>query len=388
MAKIICQNCKKVYDKPKADNCPNCNSGDLYEYSNSEEYLEKEAPLVIEERKNAGLECLVGGLDCIIINTQSDRQKAAVEELVKYTGLEFAEAFQDTHFRTCVLRAEGSADVLVRSRVDSDNPFAELNLFPKSRHLPDTRIETYVFSTKDLDRYVSIQKSRDVRFLTDNVIDTDNFSFIQTLPSRYTGNSLGFIQWKKGQREYITGEGEPLNWQIEKPAGKHLSNIKELDHTATRVRAEERDAAIIEFMQLTNYNFKFAIYVKSLNSITSVARHPRSGFAMVFTSGISPFVSKETAGPTEMFIHNYGTRVHHMAFRTEHIEDTFSSLKRGGMDFLVGLVGSPDEGLKQTFSAPSENTLLVNEYIYRYRDFDGFFTRSNVTMLTKATEKQ
>jgi hypothetical protein len=145
---------------------------------------------------------------------------------------------------------------------------------------------------------------------------------------------------------------------------------------------------IIEFMQLTNYNFNFAIYVKALNSITSVTRHPESGFAMVFTSGISPFVSKETAGPTEMFIHNYGTRVHHMAFRAEHIEDTFSALKKEGMGFLMGLAGSPDEGLKQTFSAPSENTLLVNEYIYRYGDFDGFFTRSNVTLLTKATEKQ
>jgi hypothetical protein len=58
------------------------------------------------------------------------------------------------------------------------------------------------------------------------------------------------------------------------------------------------------------------------------------------------------------------------------------------MRFLVELVGSPDEGLKQTFTMPSPNTLLVNEYIHRYGDFDGFFTRSNVTLLTKATEKQ
>jgi len=30
----------------------------------------------------------------------------------------------------------------------------------------------------------------------------------------------------------------------------------------------------------------------------------------------------------------------------------------------------------------------VNEYIHRYGDFDGFFTRTNVERLTKATERQ
>ena len=58
------------------------------------------------------------------------------------------------------------------------------------------------------------------------------------------------------------------------------------------------------------------------------------------------------------------------------------------MKFLLPLVGSPEEGLKQILSQPSENTLLVTEYIHRYGDFDGFFTRSNVTKLTAATDKQ
>jgi hypothetical protein len=109
---------------------------------------------------------------------------------------------------------------------------------------------------------------------------------------------------------------------------------------------------------------------------------------MVFTSGISPYISDEESGPTEKFIHNYGTRVHHMAFRTENIEQTYEALRADGMDFLIELVGSPEEGLKQTFTVASESTLLVNEYIHRYGDFDGFFTRSNVTLLTGATDKQ
>ena len=93
-------------------------------------------------------------------------------------------------------------------------------------------------------------------------------------------------------------------------------------------------------------------------------------------------------GPTEKFIQNYGTRVHHMAFRTEQIESTVSSLGKDGMEFLLDIVGSKEEGLKQIFSEPSRNTLIVNEYIHRYGNFDGFFTRSNVEKLTEATGKQ
>ncbi|MBI5000385.1 MAG: hypothetical protein HZB92_02505 [Euryarchaeota archaeon] len=55
---------------------------------------------------------------------------------------------------------------------------------------------------------------------------------------------------------------------------------------------------------------------------------------------------------------------------------------------MNGLVGSEREGLKQTFTKHSANTLIVNEYIHRYGGFDGFFRKSNVTLLTEATGKQ
>jgi 4-hydroxyphenylpyruvate dioxygenase-like putative hemolysin len=286
------------------------------------------------------------------------------------------------------LKAQGSADILVRSRVNGDNPFAPFNAFAKSKHLPNTRLETFVFETEDIEEYFRTQKSRGVRFISDRIIHAHNFSFIQTIPSSLTGGSIGFIQWTGERGNYAGAESQDLSWQTEKPGKDYLKNIKGLDHAATRVRAEDRDAAIIEFMQLTNYDFDFAIYVTLFNSITNVARLSKDDFAMVFTSGISPYTSDQESGPTEKFIHNYGTRVHHMAFHTENIEETFSALKQDGMDFLIDLVGSPDEGLKQTFTVASEHTLLVNEYIHRYGDFDGFFTKSNVTLLTGATDMQ
>ncbi len=390
MVKIICTKSKTVYQTAKKGKCPSGNTGPqhTYEFKNSDRYLKKKIPRVLEERKKAGLERLVGGLECVIINTEPERQKKATEELLRYTGLEFSCAFQDSNFKTCVLKTPGSADFLVRSRILKANPFVKFNQFPKSKILPNTRLETFVFQTNDLEKYVSIQKSRKVKFLTEKIVQTDNYSFIQTQPSFLTGNSIGFIQWKGKKGIYFDSKNQALDWQFDKPQRPYLKNIGFLDHAATRVEAEDRDAAIIEFMELTNYRFDFAIYVKPLNSITNVARLSASDFAMVFTSGISPYVNDQSSGPTEKFMHHYGPRVHHLAFRTQHIEETFAAIKKDGMKFLIELVGSPSKGLKQTFTLPSKQTFLVNEYIHRYGNFDGFFTKSNVTLLTAATDKQ
>jgi len=394
MPKVICAKCMKVHDSTDSTNCPHCHASDeyLYDFQNSDTFLKKEVPRIIQERKELGLEGLVHGLDSVIINTESHLQVPAANELIRSTGLSYAEAFEDDEFKTIVLTHPDSASFLIRSRKQKvkheNNPFFDFNIHPKSEHMPNTRLETYVFKTPDLEKYVHIQKSRGVNFLSDTIIKGKHFSFIQTIPSKYTGNSLGFIQWHSDEKSYLSSSAQSLNIPLKKPNKSFLQNIKQLDHTATRVRAADRDNAIIEFMELTNYNFDFAIYVKLFNSITNVARLSSKDFAMVFTSGVVPYKNDEESGPTEKFIHNYGTRVHHIAFHTENIEETFSQLKQNQMKFLITLVGSEEEGLKQTFTQPSPSTLLVNEYIHRYGDFDGFFTRSNVTKLTEATDKQ
>jgi hypothetical protein len=363
--------------------------------------LRREADRIREQRKRSGFEELVGGLQCIIINTEPEQQLAAVNELIRYSGLKLSEAFQDVGQRTYVLRVPGehrfrSADILIRSRMKGDNPFQKINEAPRSRSLPNTRLESFVFETSDIERYVSLQSQANIEFQGD-IQDLGNCYFIQTTPSQFTGNSLGFIEWKekRGKRGKQGVYSSPLSQSVDfgieatlSSTRSHLANILWLDHAATRVKAQDRNPAILEFMRLTNYDFDFAIYVKGLNSITSVARLSHSDFAMVFTSGIAPYVNREVSGPTEKFISNFGPRVHHIAFQTEEIESTVDALEKDGMKFLLPLVGSPEEGLKQIFSQPSENTLLVTEYIHRYGDFDGFFTRSNVTKLTAATDKQ
>lgn len=367
---------------------PEAQASALEAFENTKEALEQRAREAVEERKCAGLEGLVGGLQCVIINTETDRQADAVKELLRYTNYTCADAFEDERMRTCVLKTPGSADVLITARLDGPSPFAHLNDAPKARHLPNTRFETLVFETADIDAYVELQQKRGTAFMIDEPVRADGFAFIQTPPSRFTGNSLGLVEWTGRAGQYRTPDSQTLDWTFPKPDAPHLKNIKEIDHIATRVAARDRDPAIVEFIELTNYQFDFAIYVKSLNSITNVARNPGHPFAMVFTSGISPYKDDETSGPTEKFVHNYGPRAHHVAFHTEAIDETFRAVREDGLDFLVELVGSREEGLKQAFSAPSPRTLLVNEYIQRYDGFDGFFTKGNVTRLTEATDRQ
>jgi hypothetical protein len=359
--------------------------GDL---SDQERDLEERAFLALDTRRDAGLEGLVGNLDTVIIATEPDRLVPSVYELLRYTGMSCVEAFFEQEFQSYVLSVPGSASVIIRSRDLTENPFIEFNKARMTASLPNTRLETFVFDAKNLHDYFTNQKERGVEFLTSVPVESENYSFIQTVPSRFTGNSLGFIEWYGKARTYVPQRATSIAPDIAKPSYRHLSNISVLDHTATRVRAQDRVAAILEFIALTNYHYDFAVHVKSLNSITSVARRNKDDFAMVFTSGITRFTNYAESGPTEKFIQNYGTRVHHMAFRTENIELTVENLKKDGMAFLLDLVGSETEGLRQIFSEPSQNTLIVNEYIHRYGDFDGFFTRSNVERLTQATERQ
>lgn len=392
MNKLICPKCMAVHfiEAETSVSCPTCHPDEhqVYNFRNSDEFLEKEIPRVQEERRDLGLQGQVGGLSFVMINTEPDMQREAVNEFLRHTGFFYSDGFEDDSFRTCVLEAPDSPSILIRSRRSRTNPFSDFNTGPKAGHLPNTRLETFVFTTPDLAKYTEIQKARGVYFQDDSALDTGDMLFTQTIPSRFHGCAYGFVQWKGDSRSFRTPGCRSLNWEFHKPSSAYLGRIFELDHTATRVHAQDRDEAVIEFMELTNYSFTMAIYVKSLNSITSVARLSETDFAMVFTSGILPDNGQEDVGPTEQFIRNYGPRVHHLAFRTEEINSTYASLGKDGMDFLLELVGSPEEGLQQTFSLGSPNTLLVNEYIQRYGGFDGFFTSGNVTLLTESTGRQ
>ena len=389
MDKLVCAKCMAVHHVEEGtEDCPKCSGHRSYNFSNSDDFLNEEVPRVKQERRVLGLDELAGDLKCVVINVEPDNLLPAAAELIGRTGFDISDSFQDSRFRTVVLSVDGSADILLRCRLEKENPFSSVPGGPRTEKCPNTRLETFFFSSPDLASYTDIQKGRGVRFLESESLRAEGFAAEQTIPSSYTGLSVGIMEMARGRKSYRTDDAEDMELPLGKPESRMLRNIGLLDHTATRVRAEDRDAAIIEFMELTGYDFQFAIYVKTFNSITNVARLSGASFAMVFTSGIVPDKGQEDVGPTQQFIRDYGTRVHHMALKTEDIEKTWNWLSEKGQEYLIDLVGSPEEGLKQTFTVPSPNTFLVTELIHRYGSFDGFFTRSNVTDLTEATGKQ
>jgi len=70
--------------------------------------------------------------------------------------------------------------------------------------------------------------------------------------------------------------------------------------------------------------------------------------------------------------------------QTTNIDFVVDAIRRQGKAFLLDIIGSQEEGLKQIFSSASEHSSLIIEYVQRFGDFKGFFTRDNVAALTHA----
>jgi hypothetical protein len=69
---------------------------------------------------------------------------------------------------------------------------------------------------------------------------------------------------------------------------------------------------------------------------------------------------------------------------SENIDYVVNQIQAQGRQFLLDVIGSKEEGLKQIFSSASEHSSLIIEYVQRFGDFDGFFTKQNVAKLTAA----
>jgi hypothetical protein len=91
-------------------------------------------------------------------------------------------------------------------------------------------------------------------------------------------------------------------------------------------------------------------------------------------------------------VRNYGPRLHHMAVAVNdghsggkaNIDYVVDALRDCGQNFLLDVIGSEEEGFKQIFSSASEYSSLIIEYVQRFGDFQGFFTKGNVARLTHA----
>lgn len=376
-----------------------------------EEYLVK----LLEERDRVGLTGAIRQIDALMITVEPGNSQAYVAELCLMTPYHYLVTLESESHDTHVLRIDMNApDILIREVKDPNTRgiFRSLNeVYPIGAHKPNSRYMGEVFRVDNLHEVVELQKSRDVRFFNQEQVRKlelpGNMSVVK--PSPYTHNIVGY--WERPEsdiRVYALGwsairDDVDAAYQRAKESQARLGLdrlLLPIDHLATRVYSQNREAAILEYLTLTSYYYWGSYDIADQNSSTNVTKsvhhaNELESPAKVFTAANHPYFVNhllKLPSPTEQFVRNFGPRLHHLAVAVAdgemdgkpNIDYVVDSLRHCGQDFLLDVIGSKEEGLKQIFSSASEYSSLIVEYVQRFGDFQGFFTKDNVSELTHA----
>ncbi len=370
---------------------------------------------LLEDRDRIGLTDMIRQVDALMITVEPGCSVAYVSELALMTPYHYLVTLESESHWTHVLRiGMTSPDVLVREVRNPDlrGIFRSLNeVYPIGAHKPNSRYMGEIFRVENLHEVVELQKGRAVRFFNQDQIRKlelpGNMAIVK--PSPYTHNILGY--WERPAadiRVYALGNSvirDDVNrgYQEAKETQAQLGLeklIQPIDHLATRVYSQNREVAILQYLTLSSYYYWGSYDIADQNSSTNVTKSIHYDAesispAKVFTAANHPHFVNHLVGlpsPTEDFVRNYGPRLHHIALAVSdgevngqaNIDYVVESIKSKGKDFLLDVIGSREEGLKQIFSSASEHSSLIIEYVQRFGDFDGFFTKQNVADLTHA----
>ncbi len=376
-----------------------------------EEFLVK----LLQDRDRIGLTDMIRQVDAMMITVEPGCSVAYVSELALMTPYHYLVTLESETHWTHILRIDmNSPDILVREVRDPNlhGIFRSLNeVYPIGMHKPNSRYMGEIFRVTNLHEVVEVQKSREIRFFNQDQIRKlelpGNMAIVK--PSPYTHNIVGY--WERAPEElrvYALGNStihDDVNRgyleakEIQKDLGLDRL-ILPIDHLATRIYSQNREAAILEYLTLSSYYYWGSYDIENQNSSTNVTKSIHYADesispAKVFTAANHPYFVNHLVGlpsPTESFVRNYGPRLHHVALSVAdgetngkaNIDYVVEAIKAKGKDFLLDVIGSKEEGLKQIFSSASEHSSLIVEYVQRFGDFDGFFTKQNVAGLTEA----
>lgn len=376
-----------------------------------EEYLIR----LLEERDQMGLTDMIHEIDAMMITVDPGHSVQYIGELALMTAYHYLVSLESEQHWTHILRIDlNSPDLLVREVKDPNmrGIFRALNeVYPVGARKPNSRYMGEILRVTNLHDVVKLQQEREFRFFTQDDVRKLELpgNLAISKPSPYTHNIVGYLERKPTDlRVYALGVSSIRNdvqeaYDVAKTVQKKMG-IDELllpvDHLATRVYSQNREVAILEYLSLSSYHFWGAYNIWDQNSSTNVTKsvHPipeSKSPAKVFTANNTPyFVNhlEHLPSPTETFVRNYGPRLHHVAVAVkdgerdgmENIDYVVNCIAEQGKGFLLDVIGSKEQGLKQIFSNASEHSSLIVEYVQRFGAFDGFFTRENVAALTAA----
>lgn len=376
-----------------------------------EEYLVR----LLEERDRVGLTDMIHEIDAIMLTVDPGNSIEYIGELCLMTPYHYLVTLESETHWTHILRIEPAyPDILVREVKDPkiQGIFRSLNeVYPIGARKPNSRYMGEILRVNDLHGVVELQKEREFRFFSQDQIRKMELpgNLAVSKPSPYTHNVVSYMERQPEQlRVYALGISAIRNdVQEAYLAAKELQKARQIDdliypidHLATRVYSQNREVAILEWLSLSSYYYWGSYDIKDQNSSTNVTKNVHfteevRSPVKVFTANNTPyFVNhlEKLPSPTETFVRNYGPRLHHIALAVkdgdranmENIEYVVEQIRQAGKDFLLDVIGSKEEGLKQIFSNASEHSSLIIEYVQRFGEFEGFFTKQNVAELTHA----
>jgi hypothetical protein len=376
-----------------------------------EEYLVR----LLEERDRVGLTAMIHEIDALMITVDPGHAIQYIAELALMTPYHYLVTLESESHWTHVLRIDlDSPDILLREVKDPNlrGIFRSLNeVYPVGAKKPNSRYMGEILRVDNLHDVVKLQQQREFRFFSQDDLRKLEFpgNLAVSKPSPYTHNVVAYLERKPDELRIYSLGMSVINPEVQAAyqAAKALQIklrmddlMMPIDHLATRVYSQNREVAILEYLSLSSYYFWGAYNIRDQNSSTNVTKSVHGlaeskSPAKVFTANNTPyFVNhlEKLPSPTETFVRNYGPRLHHMAIAVqdgerdgiEHIDFVVNAIAEQGKGFLLDVIGSKEQGLKQIFSNASEHSSLIIEYVQRFGDFDGFFTRENVAALTAA----
>jgi len=378
-------------------------------------FFEENLIRLLEERDALGLTAMIHEIDALMISVDPGHAIQYIAELALMTPYHYLVTLESEQHLTHILRIDlNSPDILLREVKDPNirGIFRSLNeIYPIGAKKPNSRYMGEILRVSNLHSVVDLQKARDFRFFSQDEVRKLDFpgNLAVSKPSPYTHNIVAYLERAPDEmRVYSLGLSTiSPEAQAAYEKAKTLQNklgisdlLLPLDHLATRVYSQNREVAILEYLSWSSYYFWGAYNIKDQNSSTNVTKSthaiPESKSpAKVFTANNTPYFInhlEHLPSPTETFVRNYGPRLHHMAISVkdgerhgkEHIDIVVDAISQNGKGFLLDVIGSKEQGLKQIFSNASEHSSLIIEYVQRYGGFDGFFTKENVAKLTEA----
>lgn len=386
------------------------------------DFFEEHVTKVYKRREDAGIDKNLKNIRAVMVQTNIAGAVGYMAELALMTPYRFYKGFVGETHKIYILKNQMGQNTLPNYIIlepiseDFNDEFVELNSLYQKTAGRKARYLGEIFQVEDKTKVATYLKEIQIRTMkaktTRNCFLADS-NILFTRFSEYSHNTLGYTESDLSNfNDFDLGESFELTEaeQNKIAATEKIHNhfklnelIRGLDHLASRVYTQNRENAILEYLSLSKYYFWGAYNIEAMNSSTNVTRHPDVADdilspAKVFTANNTPFIVGSINGlpsPTEDFVRNFGPRMHHLAYevvdgeqedKTKNIDYVVGKLIDAEIPFLAKIIGDckdiPD--LKQIFSKASPHSIMITEYVQRCKKFAGFFTKTNVAVLTQA----